>query len=67
MSREIRYIITLEICLLSLIVFLTVDEHLENPTTLNLKDLVNLINKAVSIYLALMISNFIPANSARSS
>ena len=44
--------------------FLTVDEHLENPTTLNLSRLVNFRNKAVSIYLALMIFNFIPANSA---
>ena len=45
--------------------FLTVDEHLENPTTLNLSRLVNFRNKAVSIYLALMIFNFIPANSAK--
>ena len=39
-------------------------QHLENPTTLNLSRLVNFRNKAVSIYLALMIFNFIPANSA---
>ena len=45
--------------------FLTVDEHLENPTTLNLSRLVNFRNKAVSIYLALVIFNFIPANSAK--
>ena len=45
--------------------FLTLDEHLENPTTLNLSRLVNFRNKAVSIYLALMIFNFIPANSAK--
>ena len=48
--------------------FLTVGEHLENPTTLNLSRLVNFRNKAVSIYLlylALMIFNFIPANSAK--
>ena len=45
--------------------FLTVDEHLENPTTLNLSRLVNFRNKTVSIYLALMIFNFIPANSAK--
>ena len=48
--------------------FLTVDEHLENPTTLNLSRLVNFRNKAVSIYLlylAFMIFNFIPANSAK--
>ena len=44
--------------------FLTVDEHLENPTTLNLSRLVNFRNKAVSIYLVLMIFNFIPANLA---
>ena len=44
---------------------LMVDEHLEDPTTLNLSRLVNFKNKAVSIYLALMISNFIPANSAK--
>ena len=41
-------------------------QHLENPTTLNLSRLVNFRNKAVSIYLALMIFNFIPANSAKS-
>ena len=41
------------------------DEHLENPTTLNLSRLVNFRNKAVSIYLALMIFNFISANSAK--
>ena len=45
--------------------FLAVDEHLENPTTLNLSRLVNFRNKAVSIYLALMIFNFISANSAK--
>ena len=45
--------------------FLTVGEHLENPTTLNLSRLVNFRNKAASIYLALMIFNFIPANSAK--
>ena len=45
--------------------FLTADEHLKNPTTLNLSRLVNFRNKAVSIYLALMIFNFIPKNSAK--
>ena len=40
-------------------------QHLENPTTLNLSRLVNFRNKAVSIYLALMIFNFMPANSAK--
>ena len=38
---------------------------LENPTILNLSRLVNFRNKAVSIYLALMIFNFIPANLAK--
>ena len=45
--------------------FLTADEHLENPTTLNPSTLVNFRNKAVSIYLALIMFNFIPANSAK--
>ena len=45
--------------------FLAVDGHLENPTTLNLSRSVNFRNKAVSIYLALMIFNFISANSAK--
>ena len=44
---------------------LTVDEHLEDPTTINLSRLVNFKNKAVSIYLALMMFNFIPANSVK--
>ena len=45
--------------------FKTVDEHLENPTKIIFPDLVNFRNKAVSIYLALMIFNFIPENSAK--
>ena len=45
--------------------FSTADEHLENPTTLNLSRLVNFRNKAVRICLALMMFNFIPANSAK--
>ena len=40
--------------------FLTVDEHLENATTLSVSRLVNLRNKAVSIYVALMILKFHP-------
>ena len=48
---------------LSFFFFHTVDEHLENPTVINLS-MVSFRNKAVSIYLALMIFNFIPANSA---
>ena len=47
--------------------FLTVDEHLENPTTLlvNLSRLVHFRSKVVSVYLALVIFNFIPADSAK--
>ena len=41
--------------------FHTVDEHLEKPTVINLS-MVSFRNKAVSIYLALMIFNFISAN-----
>ena len=52
---------TVKICLLSLIFFLSVGENLENPTVINLSsfdELVNFKNKAVSIYLALMIFKF---------
>ena len=63
MSSEIHHLkLTFALFLL---LFLTVDEHLENATTLNLSRLVNFRNKAVSIYLALMIFNFIPANSEK--
>ena len=43
--------------------FHTVDEHLENLTVINLS-MVSFRNKTVIIYLALMIFNFISANSA---
>ena len=43
--------------------FHTVDEHLENLTVIILS-MVSFRSKAVIIYLALMIFNFIPANSA---
>ena len=43
--------------------FRSVDEHLENLTVINLS-MVSFRNEAVSVYLALMIFNFIPANSA---
>ena len=47
-------------------VFLTVNEHLENPTIVNLSRFGEFQKQAVySIYLALKIFNFIPANSAK--
>ena len=43
--------------------FLTVDEHLENPTIINLSRFSEIQKRSrVSIYLAHMIFNFIPAN-----
>ena len=47
-------------------IFLTVNEHLENPTILNLSRFGEFQKQTVnSIYLALKIFNFIPANSAK--
>ena len=47
-------------------VFLTVNEHLENPTIVNLSRFGEFQKQTVnSIYLALKIFNFIPANSAK--
>ena len=43
--------------------FHAVVEYLENLTVINLS-MVSFRNKAVSFYLAIMIFNFIPANSA---
>ena len=57
---------TVEIWLLPLNFFLTVDGHLENPTIVNLSRFGEFQKQTVnSIYLALKIFNFIPANSAK--